>query len=267
MAYREWGPLDSEKVVVCVHGLARNATDFDELASTLSGEGWRVVCPDVVGRGLSDWLEDASGYALPQYAADMAVLIGRIGVERLHWVGTSMGGLIGMILAAQKKSPIASLLLNDVGPLVPQAALAFIKSYVGESPLLPDIAAAEAFLRARYATFGPLDDEGWRRVAEGSVVAVEGAYRLAYDPAIAEPLEGQSDGDVDLWQIWDAIACPVLTLRGAESLVLLRETALEMKTRGPRAELVEIAGCGHAPWLKSAAEIEVVRDWLNRRSA
>jgi len=293
MAYRQWGPADGRGVVVCVHGLTRNAGDFDDLAAALAAQGWRVVCPDVVGRGASDRLTDPTGYVLPQYAADMAVLIARLEVERVHWVGTSMGGLIGLALAAQAGTPLVSLVLNDIGPIVPRAALAAIADYVEQSPLLPDLEAAEALLRERYAATGPLSDTDWRRLAQQSTRQVEGGYRLAYDPAIAVPFREAAEADIDLWGLWDRVACltemsgtsdtcrvvgtpparkdlagpaggvscPILVLRGTQSPVLTAETAREMIRRNPGARLVEVAG-GHAPWLKSADEISLISDWL-----
>jgi pimeloyl-ACP methyl ester carboxylesterase len=265
MVYRQWGPADAERLVVCVHGLTRNASDFDDLASALAGEGWRVVCPDVVGRGDSDRLSDHAGYSVPQYAADMAVLIARLGVERVHWVGTSMGGLIGLVLAAQGGTPLVSLVLNDIGPIVPKEALGTIADYVEDSPLLPDLTAAEALMRARYAATAPLSDEDWRRLARDSTRPVEGGFRLAYDPAIAAPFREAADADIDLWPLWDQIACPTFVLRGVESPVLKAETASEMTRRGPAARLVEVPG-GHAPWLKSDDEISLLSDWLSSHS-
>jgi pimeloyl-ACP methyl ester carboxylesterase len=265
MVYRQWGPADTERVVVCVHGLTRNASDFDDLAAALAGDGWRVVCPDVVGRGDSDRLSDPAGYAVPQYAADMAVLIARLGVERIHWIGTSMGGLIGLVLAAQTGTPVASLMMNDIGPIVPKEALGTIADYVEDSPLLPDLAAAEVLLRTRYAATAPLPDEDWRRLARGSTRPVEGGLRLAYDPAIAVPFREAADADIDLWPLWDKITCPTLVLRGVESPVLMAATAREMTRRGPAARLVEVPG-GHAPWLKSKDEVSLLRDWISSNS-
>jgi pimeloyl-ACP methyl ester carboxylesterase len=261
MVYREWGPAEAERVAVCVHGLTRNASDFDDLAGALAAKGWRVVCPDVVGRGDSDRLSDPAGYSVPQYATDMAVLIARLGVERVHWVGTSMGGLIGLVLAAQAKTPLASLMLNDIGPIVPKEALSAIADYVEDSPLLPDLAAAETLLRVRYAAAPPLPDEDWQRLARDSTRQVEGGFRLAYDPAIAVPFREATDVDIDLWPLWDQITCPTLVLRGVESPVLMAETASEMTKRGPAPRLVEVPG-GHAPWLKSEDEISLLSDWL-----
>lgn len=265
MAYREWGAPDVDRVVVCVHGLTRNGRDFDALAAALAGSGCRVVCPDVVGRGDSDWLGDPAGYGFPQYLADMTVLLARLDAEAVDWVGTSMGGLIGMMLAAQPGSPLRRLVLNDVGPFLPKAALERIAGYVGQDPRFPDLDAAETYIRDIHAGFGALADPEWRHLTETSVAAAEagdGTLRLRYDPGIGANFRARPVEDVDLWPIWDRITVPTLALRGAESDLLLPETAAEMARRGPRAELAEIAGCGHAPALMDPDQIALVRDWL-----
>ena len=261
LAYGEWGAADSERVVVCVHGLTRNGRDFDVLAAALAEEGCRVVCPDVVGRGASGRLADPAGYGYPQYLADMNALLARLDVEQVDWVGTSMGGLIGMMLAAQPGAPIRRLVINDVGPFIPLAALERIGGYVGRAPVFADLDAAEAYLRDVYATMGALGDLQWRHLTLSSVEAVKGGYRLAYDPAIAEAFK-QVTADVDLWPLWDAITAPTLVLRGANSDLLLAETAAEMAARGPKAKVIEIPGCGHTPSLMDVEQIALVRDWV-----
>lgn len=262
IAYLEWGDPAAGRVVVCVHGLTRNARDFDPLAAALAEAGRRVVCPDVVGRGESDRLADPAGYGYPQYLADMTALVARLDADRVDWVGTSMGGLIGMMLAAQPKHPIGRLAINDVGPFVPKASLERIGDYVGKDPLFPDLAAAEAYFRRVHAPFGALTDAQWRHLTEHGTRRAEGGWRLAYDPGIAAPFKGEEFEDIDLWPAWDTVSAPVLVLRGAESDLLLAETAAEMATRGPEAEVVEIPGCGHAPALMDQAQIALVRDWL-----
>ncbi|MFQ5773890.1 MAG: alpha/beta fold hydrolase [Kiloniellaceae bacterium] len=265
MAYTEWGAPQAERVAVCVHGLTRNGRDFDRLAARLAEAGWRGVCPDVVGRGRSDWLADPAGYGYPQYLADMTVLIARLDVEAVDWIGTSMGGLIGMLMAAQAQTPVRRLVVNDVGPFIPKASLERIASYVGADPRFADLAAAEAYFRKVHAPFGDLSDDDWCRVTESSVRPAEGGgLRPRYDPRIAAPFKKGPIEDVDLWAIWDRIRCPVLVLRGAESDLLLPETAAEMTRRGPRAELVEIPGCGHAPALLDDRQTGLIRDWLLR---
>ena len=261
LAYGEWGAADSERVVVCVHGLTRNGRDFDVLAAALAEAGCRVVCPDVVGRGASGRLADPAGYGYPQYLADMNALLARLDVEQVDWVGTSMGGLIGIMLAAQPGAPIRRLVINDVGPFIPLAALERIGGYVGRAPVFADLDAAEAYLRDVYATMGALGDLQWRHLTLSSVEAVKGGYRLAYDPAIAEAFK-QVTADVDLWPLWDAITAPTLVLRGARSDLLLAETAAEMAARGPKAKVIEIPGCGHTPSLMDVEQIALVRDWV-----
>ena len=262
-AYVEWGRPEAARTILCVHGLTRNGRDFDALAAALAETGARVVCPDVVGRGHSDWLADPAGYGFPQYLADMTALLARLDVEAVDWVGTSMGGLIGMMLAAQPNTPIRRLVINDVGPFIPKDALERIGTYVGADPSFADVAAAEAYIREVNAPFGDLTDAQWRHLAETSVRPVEGGgVKFRYDPAIATPFTQTPIEDVDLWPLWDRIACPVLVLRGADSDLLLAETAAEMARRGPCAEVVEIAGCGHAPALMDDHQIGVIRDWL-----
>jgi len=258
--YTEWG---AGPVVLCVHGLTRNGRDFDRLAASLSGR--RVVCPDVVGRGRSDWI-DPAGYGYPQYLADMTALVARLGVDELDWVGTSMGGLIGMMLAAQPNSPVRRLVLNDIGPFVPKAGLERLAGYVGADPSFADLGEVEAYLRRVHAPFGPLADADWRHLAEhGHRRCSDGRLRLHYDPAIGKPFRDGTLADVDLWQLWDRIACPVLVLRGARSDLLLPATAAEMARRGPLARVVELPGIGHAPVLMSADQIAIVADWLAGR--
>lgn len=264
MAYTQWGRDDAGRTVVCAHGLTRNGRDFDVLALALA-EGRRVVCPDVVGRGRSDWLARPDLYGYPQYLADMTVLLARLDVDAqgVDWVGTSMGGLIGLFLAAQPKSPIRRLVVNDVGPFVPKAALERIGGYVGKDPVFEDIAALESYLRFVLMGFGSLGDAQWRHLAEHSARSrPDGRYGLAYDPAIGGAFQGELT-DVDLWPLWDAVRCPVLVLRGGESDLLLPETAAEMTTRGPKARVVEFPHVGHAPALMDEGQIAVVKRFLD----
>ena len=266
MSYREWGHDLGEHrgTVVCVHGLTRNASDFDDLAADLAEARWRVICPDIVGRGASDWLTDPIGYDVQQYLSDLTALLARLDTVSLHWVGTSMGGILGIILAALPGNPLNSLFINDIGPFVPKAALGDIDGYLSDTPLYPDLDAAEVALRQRYEPFGPLDDATWRRVTLGSTMEVEDGYKLSYDPAIARPFAVAAREDIDLWALWDSLELPVATLRGGDSTLLLAETAAEMTRRGPQTELHERVGVGHAPWLKHHEEIAIVRDWLER---
>lgn len=262
VAYTEWGEPNPGEAVVCLHGLTRNARDFDHLAAALVGR-WRVACPDAPGRGESEWLAVKEDYNYATYCADMAALMARLESERVDWVGTSMGGLVGMMLAAQPATPVRRLVMNDIGPFVPKAALERIMGYVGSDPRFEDLAAAEAYLRQVHAPFGPLRDEHWAHLTHHSVrERREGGYGLAYDPGIAVPLKASPPEDVDLWSLWDRVRCPVLVLRGADSDVLPAEVAREMTRRGPGAELVEFDGVGHAPMLTEGDQIETLRGWL-----
>ena len=266
MAYVEWGDAANPKVLVCVHGLTRSGRDFDFLAQALAAN-YRVVCPDVVGRGRSDWLCNKSLYALPQYCADMTVLLARLNVETVHWVGTSMGGLIGMALACQPETPITRLVLNDVGPVITATSLERIGTYLGAAPRFDSIEQAEAFVRFVSATFGSFSNEQWRHLTvHVTRTASDGKIEFAYDPGIAQSFRemlAAGDGkDVELWPLYDGIACPTLLLRGETSDLLTHDAALQMAGRGPRATLVEVPGVGHAPMFMDAAQVAPVRKFL-----
>ena len=264
VAYSEWGGPDNRSVLMCVHGLTRNGRDFDFLAAALE-DRYRVVCPDVAGRGRSDWLGNPEDYNNPQYVADMAALIARLGVDSVDWLGTSMGGLMGMMMAAMLGAPIRRLVLNDVGPWIPKSALERIGGYVGLDPHFDDMAGVEAYHRDVHASFGPLTDAQWAHLAVHNTRQREdGGCGLGYDPAIGEAFRSNPIQDVDLWALWDAVPCPVLVLRGAESDLLTKEVADEMTTRGPKAALVEFEDCGHAPALMAPDQIDAVRRWLLR---
>lgn len=262
--YVEYGPADAERTVLCVHGLTRNGRDFDPLAAVLAGKGRRVVCPDVAGRGVSDWLADPAGYNYGQYQQDMAALIAHLRVETVDWVGTSMGGLIGMMLAARPAAPIRRMVINDVGPFLPRTALARLADYVGLDPFFPDIASADAYIRQVMAPFGALDDADWQALTRHSMREADGGFRVAYDPAIRQGLLAAKDKDVDLWAVWDAIAIPTLLLRGRQSDLLTADIARDMTVRGPKPELITFDNVGHAPPLRSATQIEPVVAWLTR---
>ena len=268
VAYREWGTRDAPRTAVCVHGLTRNGRDFDALAAALAGAGWRVICPDMVGRGDSDWLGNAADYGYPQYLQDVTALLARLDVAEVDWIGTSMGGLIGMMLAASNGHPVRRMVINDVGPLIPKAALERIAEYVGQSWSFGSQAEAEGHVRRTYGEFGDLTDAQWRKLTEDSLrPGPDGGYLSNYDPQIGAAFVGQPLEDVDLWPVWDRLSCPVLLLRGLRSELLMAGTAREMMRRGPPTELVEIPAAGHAPALLSAFEIETVRDWLTGGTA
>lgn len=263
MVYADWGREDFETVAVCVHGLTRNGRDFDRLAEVLSADGVRVLAPDIVGRGRSGRLGPLADYEIPQYIQDITTMLAAERLRSVDWIGTSMGGLIGMSVAAMAGTPIRRMLINDVGPLVPKAALERIGDYVGVAWNFRDFEQALDHIKKAYAPFGLTTEEDWRHLTEISIEpTADGGFTKAYDLRIADPFKNGEIADVDLWSVWDAISVPILVLRGAESDLLLPETAAEMARRGPRAEIVEIDGCGHAPALMDTGQIELVRKWM-----
>uniref|UniRef100_UPI0035B3A4A1 alpha/beta fold hydrolase n=1 Tax=Hylemonella sp. TaxID=2066020 RepID=UPI0035B3A4A1 len=275
MAYWQWGRPDASHVVLCVHGLSRQGRDFDTLARALlmrGGESLRVVCPDVVGRGQSDWLKDPRGYQVPAYAADMGVLLQALQPATLDWVGTSMGGLIGMALAGQPQLPfpIRKLVLNDVGPAISWQAIERIGSYLGDPLRFASVEEAAEALRRISIGFGPHTQEQWLALTRPMLKPApegDGRLMLHYDPAIAVPFraltpESSAQSEVVLWKLYDAIRAQTLLLRGTESDLFARETALAMTQRGPRARLVEFAGVGHAPTLVAEDQVRAVCDFL-----
>jgi len=270
MAYWEWGDAANPRVLVCAHGLARQGRDFDTLARALCSD-FRVVCPDVVGRGKSDWLADPMGYQIPAYVADMVTLLARLAADELHWVGTSMGGLIGLGLASLAGSPVRSLVLNDVGPKVQYEALVRIGTYLGVPMRWASVQEAADYLVSISKTFGPHTPEQWLALTRPMLRAVEDdlgpGFVLHYDPAIAVPFrqvtpEVAAAGEAATWAAYDRVQCPVLLLRGADSDLLSHETALEMTARGPKATLREFAGIGHAPTLIAPDQVAAVREFL-----
>ncbi|MGQ5523123.1 alpha/beta fold hydrolase [Chitinimonas sp. PSY-7] len=262
MAYREWGDPCNSRVLLCVHGLTRNGRDFEVLAKEMARD-FRVVAPDVIGRGESDWLRDPMGYQLPLYVQDILVLIARLNVTQLYWFGTSMGGLIGMLLAAMPGSPIRKLLLNDVGPVLSSVALARIGEYVGKAPPFPTREAAEAYIRAVSAPFGLHSDAEWAFLTDVMLKADGAGWCLNYDNGIAAPFRQTINGqDMDLWSYYDRIVCPVLLIRGNQSDLLSVEVACAMSERGPRAKWLDFDGVGHAPTFQHADQISVAADFF-----
>ena len=290
IAYTEWGDPAADHVVLCAPGLTRNARDFDFLAQRLA-KRCRVICMDAAGRGRSDWLPNKSDYGFDLYQSDGAALIARATAHarrplfawllrvlsarpaKVDWVGTSMGGIIGMLLASQPGSPIRRLVLNDLGATVPWSALARLKGFVRRHEPYADLRAVARHVKEVYAAFGPLSDSQWRHLTRHSVTRQkDGRYRLAYDPSIEASLWNGADLDmpigpelvrgINLWRRWDAIRAPTLILRGAESDVLPRDVAREMLGRGPKARLVEFPGVGHAPALMGGDQIAVVESFL-----
>ena len=261
VAYNEWGRADSPQTVICVHGLTRNSRDFDALAEALE-RSRRVACVDLVGRGRSDWLADKQQYNFATYCADMVALMARLGEETFDWVGTSLGGFIGMFLAAQPNSPIRRLVLIDAGAFVPKSAPQRMLQYVGVERSFESLSEAEEYFRGIYKTFGPLTDAQWAELTRHSVRRrpEDRAYTLTYDPDIVAPMRNPQD--LNLWPVWEQIRCPVLLLRGADSDVLTPDVVERMLKRGPKTELVEFPGVGHAPALRDAKQIDVIKRWL-----
>jgi pimeloyl-ACP methyl ester carboxylesterase len=285
-AYWEWGDPENDKVLLCVHGLTRTGRDFDTLARRLCGE-YRVVCPDVAGRGRSDWLFNASFYTVPQYVADMVTLLARLQPRTLHWVGTSMGGLIGMALGGSsvlssrlrtmqthdalplsgKGWHVDKMVLNDVGPRLQPQALARIGQYVGQPSEFDSFDAAVAYVRQVSADFGSHTDQQWRELAQYVFRERDGRWVKHYDLGLAAPFSVHDDaalaaGEQFLWQSYEAIDCPILVLRGAHSDLLTAETAAEMTRRNAGARLVEVADVGHAPTLMNDTQIGPVVQFL-----
>ena len=264
LGFEEWGDQDAP-AVVCVHGLTRNGRDFDALAAGLC-RSYRVICPDLPGRGLSDRLADPMLYQAQHYVTALAHLLAWVGRD-VAWVGTSLGGICGMVIAAADGSPINRLVLNDVGPFIPAAALARIRDYMvasGDSPMMarfPDIEAIERHLRIVHAPFGPMSDAQWAEMARNSARALpDGRFTMHYDPRIAEPMRGHAPVDVDLWMLWDRIRVPRMVIRGATSDILLPETFARMEASG--AEAFEVPVTGHAPPLLDPLQIEAIRAFL-----
>jgi pimeloyl-ACP methyl ester carboxylesterase len=264
----DWaGPHPGAPVAVCVHGLTRQGRDFDSLARSLIATH-RVLCPDIAGRGASDWLADPAGYQVPTYAADVFAMLGAWQLRTVDWVGTSMGGLIGMVVASLPGTPIRRLVLNDVGPTIEADAIARIAAYVGEFMDFDSVAHASEALWHISRGFGPHSPEAWLALTRPQLrVSDDGRCRLHYDPAIAVPLrgitvEGAAAAQVQLWQCYDAIRAPTLLLRGAESDLLSADTARAMQGRGPHARVIEFEGVGHAPTLVARDQIETVVAFL-----
>lgn len=260
MRYVEWGDPHNPRVLVCVHGLTRNGRDFDDLAQRLA-DAYRVVCPDVAGRGRSEWLRDPKDYTYNVYCNDMTVLMASLHAETVDWLGTSMGGIIGMILASVPGSPIRKLVMNDVGSVVPKAALQRLSQYVGKEPAFDSLEEFEAMMRT-FSPFGELSPEQWRHLAINVARHDEdGRWRARYDPGIAVTFSEAISADVDLRSYWNAVRGPVLVIRGADSDLLLAETLEEMRKR-PHTETVLIPRTGHAPMLMDDFQAGCVRRFL-----
>ena len=260
MRYVEWGDPNNKHVLVCVHGLTRNARDFDYVAEHLE-DAYRVVSVDVAGRGRSDWLRDPSDYTYPVYCSDLTTLIARLGVETVDWLGTSMGGIIGMLMASLPNSPVRKLVLNDVGSVIPKASLERIGQYVGKSPVFDDFAQLEAAVRS-VSPFGDLTDEHWHHVAVHVAKQDEhGRWGFRYDPGIAKNFHAAPLAEVDLRPIWNALHGPVLVIRGDSSDLLTAPVMEEMRKR-PHTETLVVPDCGHAPMLMDDFQAGAIRRFL-----
>ena len=261
VVYFEWGDPANDRVAICVHGIGRNGRDFDVLAEALSTTH-RVLCPDMPGRGESEWLGDPHDYVFPTYLTTLTALIARSGAREVDWVGTSMGGLLGITIASLPKNPIARLVVNDVGPAIEPAALERIAGYFGMDPRFATYTEVAAYIRTVSAPFGNLTDEQWEHMTRTNVRQhADGTWGPGYDPAIAVPFRA-APASANLWPLWDAIRCPTLVLRGADSDLLSAATAAEMSRRGPKPRLVEVPGVGHAPMLLTPEQCAPVLAFL-----
>ena len=274
MAYWQWGDAAAAHTVVCVHGLSRQGRDFDVLAQALvarSPNPLRVVCPDVAGRGMSDWLTDANAYAVPSYAADMLALLAELKPLTLDWVGTSMGGLIGLGVCAHAKAvgaTVRRLVLNDVGPVLEWESLLRIGTYLGKNMQFDSLQQASDHLRIIASSFGPHTPQQWLELSRHMVkLNPQGGVTLHYDPAIALPFQAITQeialqGEAALWGLYDGITAETLLVRGAQSDLLSKSTAAQMTQRGPKARLVEFDGVGHAPTFVADEQVDVVASFL-----
>ena len=267
VAYRDWGAIDAKDRALCVHGLTRNARDFDVFAARLAATH-RVVCPDLAGRGDSDWLSDKSDYHLLQYNMDMTVLAAKTGLDGFDWIGTSLGGLMGIALAGIPNSPIRRLVVNDVAPEIPFPALRRITSYTGSTSIYRDLGAVERHLRETLAPFGPMTDADWARMARTSALKAEGGYIMHHDPGILQNFNRYAIFmHFSLWRYWERITCPVLILRGTESDFLTEGLLARMLDRLPTADVIEFRGVGHTPTLNAPGQIDPVLEWLTKTEA
>jgi len=263
LSYLSWGEPTAERHALCVHGISRNAYDFEWLAQVLAQASWHVVAVDMVGRGQSQWLDDPAGYTPQHYIQHLAFIVAELGLGEVDWIGTSMGGLIGQLAASSGAIPMRRLVLNDIGPFISQSVLAGIIANVVVDPVFADEDELKAFLMGRYAPFGPVSDAQWAHIARHSGRRdADGRLRLHYDPAIVTPQKGQEPADLNLWKLYDQIKVPVLVLRGGVSEVLDQETAEAMMNRGPGATLVTFHGITHPLWLADDEQMHLIRDWL-----
>ncbi|KTC84763.1 alpha/beta fold hydrolase [Legionella drozanskii] len=261
MVYYEWGDSNNPKVLLCVHGLFRNARDFDDLAKVLSSH-YRVICPDMVGRGLSDKISNPKDYSTLTYLSDITILLAQLGVTEIDYIGTSMGGVIGIMIAAMKNSPIKKLILNDIGPFVDTKALQQIITYgkKGSEKYFGTLGEVEAYLKETYSSFAQLSPEQWQHLAVCGVWQNSNKqYQLAYDPKIIENVIAAPQ-----WALWSKVQCPILLLHASLSNVLSDDTVIKMQQLQPALKTVNIPDIGHPVSLMKIDEIKLVKQWLLR---
>lgn len=265
IAYLDWGDIKSKETVFCIHGLTRNSRDFDAIAHDLSDKR-RVICPDTAGRGMSDWLPNHEDYQIPQYNHDIAVLAAKLGCEQFDIIGTSLGGMMGMILAAMPNSPVRRLVVNDIAPEVPHSAMARLGSYLHLDPWFKTLDDVEGHLRKTLAPFNPMTDEDWTHLALTSSRESEEGFRLAFDPDISNTYGRRYWYMMyfNLWKYWVRIKCPVLILRGKDSDFLPEHLLDRMVRKVPQAEVIEFDNTGHTPTLNAPEQIDPIIEWLDK---
>ncbi len=257
--YVEWGDLTSQKVVMCLHGFSRNGRDFDYLAQDLAERGYRVICPDMPGRGKSDWLQNPLDYNYPKHGSEIMTLLARLNVEQIDVVGTSMGGILGMVMSSFPHSPLRKVVMNDVGPFIPSGPQQRIREYLGLYPTFKNKERAKSYMQQLIGPFGPFTPEQMdHAVLHGYFINPEGLYQLAYDPNILINFTGE---DADLWAMWEKVSCPILLIRGEKS-ELLTLNCVDRMMQKQYVSYVEFSGIGHAPALNTPEQIKTVVDWL-----
>ena len=264
LSYQDWGDKNSDSTVCCIHGLTRNSHDFDQIAQRLVQTSRRVICPDTAGRGLSSWLPNHHDYQIPQYNIDFTMVTTHAGCEKFDIIGTSLGGMMGMILAALHNSPVKRLIINDIAPEVPHSPMARLGGYLHRDPFFETLEDVEEHLRKTLAPFGPMTDEDWKRISITSSREVENGYRLAFDPNISNNYRRYwSLAFFNLWKYWTRIRCPVLILRGTESDFLTAPLLARMQRKLPHADVIEFEGVGHTPTLNAPEQIDPILEWMD----
>jgi pimeloyl-ACP methyl ester carboxylesterase len=264
IVYQDWGNENNTNVLICVHGLTRNSRDFDYLAQHLSSQ-YRVIAPDIVGRGQSDWLPDPALYTLEQYIHDMGALMTHLKLKQVGWLGTSLGGLIGMTIAASPNSPIKRLILNDIGPVIKKEAIVYLATSLAETPHFKSLDELQKFLKEAYSAMGHMDKDHWEHmVTYDHRITSEGKITRNFDPKITRWVSSMTTTDLAMWDMWEGIHCPILIIHGEESIILTPEICQEMLKRNSHASLVTIPGVGHTPSLMPESQIRIVQEWLTK---